>query len=101
VLKECFESQDIEKLQQTIREMPEEDAKLHMKRAVASGLWKPAENDPDTNPEDGFKRKEDGEEDTYAEAGGLLGNAGAGAADLMEGTGDLMQGGAGAGEPSK
>ena len=40
-LQECFESQDIAKLQATIREMPEEEANHHMKRCVASGLWKP------------------------------------------------------------
>lgn len=57
-LQECFESQDIAKLQQTIREMPEEDARYHMKRCVDSGLWKPATDDPETNPEDGFKRRE-------------------------------------------
>ena len=27
-----------------------------MKRCVDSGLWKPSADDPDTNPEDGFKR---------------------------------------------
>ena len=33
-----------------------------MKRCVDSGLWKPAEDDPDTNPEDGFrKRNQEGE----------------------------------------
>lgn len=49
--------------------MPVEEAKHHMKRCVDSGLWKPAEDDPNTNPEDGFKRREvDGEGDaTYEE----------------------------------
>merc|ERR1719414_605143 len=37
-----------------------EEAKHHMKRCVASGLWKPAEDDPNTNPEDGFRRSEVG-----------------------------------------
>lgn len=74
-LKECFESQDIAKLQETIRNMSDEDARYHMKRCVDSGLWQPAKDDPDTNPEDGFKvRKdtegddeEDGDENVYAE----------------------------------
>ncbi len=57
-LRECFESQDISKLQETIRAMPDEDARYHMKRCVDSGLWKPATDDPDTNPEDGFKRRQ-------------------------------------------
>ncbi len=30
------------------------------KRCVDSGLWKPATDDPETNPEDGFKKKTDG-----------------------------------------
>jgi len=74
VLQKCFESQDVAKLQEAIRAMPEEDAKYHMKRCVASGLWKPAEDDPNTNPEDGFRRKETGggvddagDEPTYEE----------------------------------
>ena len=54
-MKECFESQYIGKLQQAIRDLSEEDARYHMKRCVDSGLWKPASDDPDTNPEDGFK----------------------------------------------
>ncbi len=57
VLQECFESQDIARLQQAIRELPEEEARLHMKRCVESGLWKPAADDPDTDPEDGFRRR--------------------------------------------
>ena len=58
VMKECFETQDIGKLQEAIREMPEEEARHHMKRCVDSGLWKPAADDPNTNPEDGFRRRE-------------------------------------------
>ena len=38
-LKQCFESKDIALLQKTITEMPEEDARYHMKRCVDSGLW--------------------------------------------------------------
>jgi len=67
-LKECFESQDIQRLQDTIKAMNQDDARYHMKRCVDSGLWKPSADDPDTNPEDGFKRNapqpdsEEGEE---------------------------------------
>jgi hypothetical protein len=46
--------------------MPEEDARIHMKRCVDSGLWKPATDDPETNPEDGFRKK------SGAEGGGDL-----------------------------
>ena len=55
--------------------MDEKDARYHMKRCVDSGLWKPAEDDPSTNPEDGFKRadtvddddEEGQEEEVYSE----------------------------------
>lgn len=40
-LKKCFESQDIQLLQNTIAKMDEEQAKYHMKRCVDSGLWVP------------------------------------------------------------
>ncbi|EZA51720.1 hypothetical protein DMN91_003611 [Ooceraea biroi] len=40
-LKQCFETQDIPLLQQTIAAMPEDEATYHMKRCVASGLWVP------------------------------------------------------------
>ncbi|XP_074029986.1 cell division cycle protein 37 [Leptinotarsa decemlineata] len=40
-LKACFESQDIQLLQDTISKMNEKDAKYHMKRCVDSGLWVP------------------------------------------------------------
>lgn len=40
-LKKCFESQDIQLLQETIAKMDEEQAKYHMKRCVDSGLWVP------------------------------------------------------------
>ncbi len=78
-LKDCFESQDVERLQQVIRTMPEEDARYHMKRCVDSGLWKPSRDDPNTNPEDGFKRKEageDGEEDEEEAEYGEIGKGG-------------------------
>lgn len=40
-LKKCFEERNIELLQQAISELPEEEAKYHMKRCVDSGLWIP------------------------------------------------------------
>ncbi|KAJ8935072.1 hypothetical protein NQ314_013017 [Rhamnusium bicolor] len=40
-LKKCFESQDIQLLQDTISKMDKEEAKYHMKRCVDSGLWVP------------------------------------------------------------
>jgi len=65
-MKECFEKQDIPMLQQVIKELPENEARYHMKRCVDSGLWCPAQDDAGTNPEDGFASgagKEEGDED--------------------------------------
>ena len=42
-------------LQEVIRKLGDTDARHHMKRCVDSGLWKPAPDDPNTNPEDGFR----------------------------------------------
>nr|CAH0107993.1 unnamed protein product [Daphnia galeata] len=44
VLKDCFEKQNIELLQQAISTLPEEEARYHMKRCVDSGLWVPDGN---------------------------------------------------------
>lgn len=44
VLKDCFEKQNIELLQQAIATLPEEEARYHMKRCVESGLWVPEGN---------------------------------------------------------
>lgn len=43
-LKQCFESQNIELLQETLMNLSEEDAKYHMKRCIDSGLWVPDAN---------------------------------------------------------
>lgn len=67
-MKDCFEKQDIPMLQQVIRELPEEEARYHMKRCVDSGLWVPSKEDPGTSTEDGFVKKvEDEGEEVYAE----------------------------------
>lgn len=44
-LQKCFETRDVEMLQQAIAAMPIEEAKYHMKRCVDSGLWVPHGND--------------------------------------------------------
>eukprot|EP00088_Acartia_fossae_P071219 TRINITY_DN9734_c0_g1_i1.p1 TRINITY_DN9734_c0_g1~~TRINITY_DN9734_c0_g1_i1.p1 ORF type:complete len:382 (+),score=166.82 TRINITY_DN9734_c0_g1_i1:91-1236(+) len=70
-MKECFESQNIPMLQQVIKDMPEEEARHHMKRCVDSGLWVPSKDDPGTNTEDGFVKKDgDGESEGEGEAEG-------------------------------
>lgn len=40
-LKACFESQNIELLQETLLKMKKEDAEFYMDRCVKSGLWVP------------------------------------------------------------
>lgn len=40
-LQECFDSKDIQLLQDTLTAMPEEEAKYHLKRCIDSGLWVP------------------------------------------------------------
>jgi len=62
-LRRCFEEQDTAMLQEVIRKLGEKDARYHMKRCVDSGLWKPAQDDPETNPEDGFRKAQSEERD--------------------------------------
>lgn len=40
-MQKCFEARDIPLLQKTISELPEEEARYHLKRCVDSGLWVP------------------------------------------------------------
>ncbi|CAG2115923.1 unnamed protein product, partial [Medioppia subpectinata] len=44
-LQKCFESRDVTLLQKTIAELDEEEARVHMKRCVDSGLWVPDAKD--------------------------------------------------------
>lgn len=62
-MQECFEKQDIPMLQQVIKELPEEEARYHMKRCVDSGLWVPSKDDPSTSTEDGFVKKDEADDD--------------------------------------
>jgi len=48
-LQDCFENKDIGRLQQVLSTLPEDEAKLHLKRCVDSGMWIP----------DGKKREEE------------------------------------------
>lgn len=41
VLQKCFQSRDVKALQEAILQLPEDEARLHMKRCVDSGLWLP------------------------------------------------------------
>lgn len=44
-LQDCFESKDIDLLKKTITELPEEEARYHMKRCIDSGMWVPDASD--------------------------------------------------------
>lgn len=68
-LKECFEKQDIAKLQEVVSKMNEEDAKYHIKRCVDSGLWVPdSKSKEGGESNDGPSGSNDGkEENTYTE----------------------------------
>lgn len=41
VLQDCFESKDIQQLQDSLTAMPEEEARYHLNRCINSGLWVP------------------------------------------------------------
>ncbi|KAH9503671.1 hsp90 co-chaperone Cdc37 [Bulinus truncatus] len=56
-LRTCFESQDIELLQKTVAEMPQEEAAYHIKRCIDSGLWVPGGGDDDKNDETDAKNE--------------------------------------------
>lgn len=63
-MKKCFESQDIQLLQDTIKNMNQEDATYYMKRCVDSGLWVPDANKDKSSAEDDDKLQE---ENIYSE----------------------------------
>lgn len=58
-MKKCFESQDIQLLQDTIKNMNQEDATYYMKRCVDSGLWVPDANKDKSSAEDDDKPQEE------------------------------------------
>ena len=70
-LQDCFHSKDIQKLQDTLTAMPEEEARYHLKRCVDSGLWVPdarksaAEGDDTTSPKE--PTEDDESEEVYDE----------------------------------
>lgn len=64
-LKECFEIQDIAKLQEVVSKMDEEDAKYHIKRCVDSGLWVPEPKSGESGSASGGDERTD--EPVYSE----------------------------------
>ena len=59
-LKECFDKKDIALLQKLILEIPKEEAELHMKRCIDSGLWLP-DGGAGEEAEEGREGDEEGE----------------------------------------
>lgn len=51
-LKKCFESQDVQLLQDTIKKMNQEDAAHYMKECIDSGLWVPGPKDNNMHDEE-------------------------------------------------
>ena len=50
-MQECFEKKDIPLLQKVLGELPEEEARRHLKRCVDSGLWVPNAKDVEQKTE--------------------------------------------------
>ncbi|CAL8085771.1 unnamed protein product [Orchesella dallaii] len=63
VLKTCFETKDVPLLQKTLLELPEEDARYHMKRCVDAGMWYPSKESEEEQG-DGDKMKHEDKEDS-------------------------------------
>lgn len=68
-LKECFEKKDIQMLQDAVAQMPKEEAEVHIKRCIDSGLWVPNAKDAEKDKEEGAEGKDEAGSDneTYAE----------------------------------
>lgn len=63
-MKQCFDAQDVPKLQELIARMPESEAVYYMKRCVDAGLWVPQKKDEEG--EGRMKEKEEETEETNA-----------------------------------
>ena len=78
-LRECFETQDVAKLQTVISSMSREEAAYHMKRCVDSGLWvadaKSAGLTPASEKLAKLRNEDDGDEaDNESEGSGIYDN---------------------------
>jgi len=63
-LQDCFDSKNIQLLQDTLTSMPEEEARYHLKRCIDSGLWVPEANKQAKEPSE---NEENPEEEQYEE----------------------------------
>ena len=52
-LQQCFESKDIGMLEKVLTSMPKEEAELHLKRCIDSGLWVPNAKDQEAKEQQG------------------------------------------------
>ncbi|XP_069460189.1 hsp90 co-chaperone Cdc37 [Ambystoma mexicanum] len=62
-LQKCFDSKDIQLLQDTISKMDPTEAKYYMKQCIDSGLWV-----PNSKTSEDMEKAEEGEEPIYEEA---------------------------------
>ena len=67
-LKECFEKQDIKKLQEVLTSMDEKDARHHLKRCIDSGLWVPDAKNKESEGESKEGGSGDSQEEPFYEA---------------------------------
>jgi len=76
-LRECFEVQDVQKLQDVISKMDEKDARYHLNRCIDSGLWIPGKEHSSGKGDDlssteqqktSAERKDQEEEAVYSDA---------------------------------
>jgi cell division cycle protein 37 len=63
-LQKCFESQNIELLQETLIQMDKKDAEYHLNRCIKSGLWVPNANEKKQEEEEEEGEKEEGKGDS-------------------------------------
>jgi cell division cycle protein 37 len=69
-LKKCFETQDIQSLQDTLLKMKKEDAEYHMDRCVKSGLWVPDARSGESNKKENLEDEKNyisKDDDNYSE----------------------------------
>ena len=62
-MQQCFESRNIEQLQNVLSNMSQEDAAYHLDRCIKSGLWIPNAKDAERDDEDEAKTKQDDNQD--------------------------------------
>ena len=54
-MQECFESRNVQQLQDVLSKMSRDDAAYHLDRCIKSGLWIPNAKDAESNNDDETK----------------------------------------------